>query len=149
MARDISEGRRAAFYMGTVLQVVGGLLFFSVFVTAAMHFGDFRDFDSNAKSEFIRALAGMALTMIGGIIRGIGEKGLAGSGVVLSPTQAGEDLEPYSRQSGRMLKDVLQEAKVNLTSGTQPEKIILIKCRSCATLNAEDSNFCKECGTAL
>ena len=40
MRQPLSEERKTAFYVGTALMVIGGLSFASVFITAAMHFGD-------------------------------------------------------------------------------------------------------------
>ncbi len=108
MTGQISEGRKAAYYVGIVLAVTGGLLFLSVFVTAALHFGDFTHFESDARSSMFRALAG--------------------SGVVLDPKKAREDLEPYSRMAGGMVKDALDEADISL--GGKREKVIMIKCRA-------------------
>lgn len=147
MKKQISEERKNIFYVGSALTVIGVLLFASVFVTTAMNFGDFSNFDSDAKSSMFRAFGGMALIVIGGIVRGIGARGLAGSGVVLDPRKAREDLEPYSRMAGGMVKDALDEAHVSF--GQQSEKVIMIKCRECGKLNEEDSKFCQECGQKM
>ena len=69
---------------------------------------------------------------------------MAGSGVVLDPEKARQELEPYSRMAGGMVKDALDEADVNL--GGKPERVIMIKCGSCGKLNQEDAKFCQECG---
>lgn len=147
MTRQISEERKTAYYLGMVLMVIGGILFFSVFITGAMNFGNFSNFEANARSSMFRALGGMALLFIGGIIRGIGARGLAGSGVVLDPEKARRELEPYSRMVGGMVKDVLDEANVNL--GGKPERVVMIKCHSCGKLNEENSKFCQECGKQI
>jgi hypothetical protein len=147
MANHISEERKAAYYIGMGLMVLGGLLFASTFVTFATHFGDFSNFEANAKSEMFRAFGGMALLVLGGIIRGIGAQGLAGSGLVLDPDKARQDLKPYSRMAGGMVKDALEEADLNL--GRRPETIIMIKCSQCGKLNDEDSKFCQECGKQI
>jgi hypothetical protein len=147
MKQPISEERKIAYYFGTVLMVIGGLLFISVFITGVMNFGDFSNFESNVKSSMFRAISGMCLMIVGGIVRGIGACGLAGSGVVLDPEKAREELGPYSRMTGGMIKDALDEAEINL--GGQQEKIIMIKCQGCGNLNEEDSNFCKKCGKKL
>jgi hypothetical protein len=147
MKQPISEERKTAYYIGTALQVIGGLLFASVFITFALHFGDFSNFESNAKSSMFRAFGGMGLLIVGGIIKGIGACGLAGSGIVLDPDKAREDLEPYSRMAGGMVKDALDEAKIDL--GGKSEKVIMIKCQSCGKLNEQDSKFCQECGKPL
>ncbi len=147
MAKHISEKRKNAYYIGMGLMVLGGILFASTFVTFAMHFGDFSSFESNANSDMLRAFGGMALLIVGQIVRKIGARGLAGSGIVLDPEKARQDLEPYSRMAGGMVKDALEEANVNL--GGRPEKVIMIKCASCAKLNEEHSKFCQECGKRL
>ena len=147
MTKQISEERRTAYYVGMGLMIVGGILFVSTFITFAMHFGDFSNFESNAKSDMLRAFGGMALLVVGGIIRGIGARGLAGSGVVLDPEKARQELEPDSRMAGGMVKDALDEASVNL--GGKPERVVMIKCPACGKLNEEDSKFCQECGKAM
>ncbi len=147
MSRQISSERKAVYYAGIGLMVLGGLMFASTFVTFIMKFGDFSNFESDAKSGMLRAFGGMALLIVGGILRGIGALGVAGSGVKLDPGQAREELEPYSRMAGGMIKDVLHEADLNL--GGKPEKIIMLKCPACGTLNEENSKFCQECGQKI
>lgn len=155
MTREISQGRKTTYYVGVIIMVIGGLMFFSTFVTFAMHFGDFNNFDDNARSSAIRAFGGMGLLILGGIIMGVGRRGLAGSGAVLDPKQAREDLEPYSRMAGGMVKDALDESGISLGSAQRPgpekiiERVIMIKCPACAKLNEEDSKFCQECGAKL
>lgn len=144
MAKQISEERKAAYYFGMVLMALGGLLFFSVFITGAMDFGNFDHFESNVRSSMFRALGGMALLIVGRIVRGVGAQGLAGSGVVLDPEKARGDLEPYSRMAGGMVKDAFDEADIHL--GGKAEKVVMIRCPACAKLNEEDSKFCRECG---
>ncbi|MBN2684334.1 MAG: hypothetical protein JXR40_03565 [Pontiellaceae bacterium] len=148
MAKQISDERKAAFYIGTGLMIIGGLIFASVFVTFIANFGSFDyDIGDKMKSAMIRGFGGMALLVIGGIVRGIGALGVAGSGVKLDPEQAKEELEPYSRMAGGMIKDVLNEADINLSG--KPERIIMIKCTACGKLNEEDSKFCQECGNKI
>ena len=153
MSKHISEERKGAYYIGMGLMILGGIFFASSFVSFISNFGDFSNFESNAKSGMMRAIGGMGLLVLGGIIRAIGARGLAGSGVILDPEKAREDLEPYSRMAGGMVKDAMDAADVNLSSAqdlrSAPEKIIMIKCRSCAKLNEEDSKFCQECGEQL
>jgi hypothetical protein len=112
-----------------------------------MHFGDFQNFDTQAKSFGIRAFGGMALLIVGRIVQGIGARGFAGSGILLDPEKARGDLEPYSRMAGGMVKDALDEADVNL--GSQPVQVIVVKCPSCGHLNQEAAKFCQECGTKI
>jgi hypothetical protein len=148
MVREISERRKAAYYAGMALMIAGGVLFASVFVSFAMRFGDVADFESRARSMMIRAFGGMALMVLGGIIRAVGAHGLAGAGVVLDPQRAREDLEPHSRMAGGMLKDALDEAEIRLGS-RKPERVVMVKCPACGKLNEEESRFCQECGKPL
>ena len=94
MTKKISEERQVAYYLGMVLIVVGFLLFASTFVTFLSNFGSFSNFESNAKSCGFRAFGGMGLIFLGGIIRTIGARGVAGSGVVLDPKKPGMNLNP-------------------------------------------------------
>lgn len=112
--RQLSANRKAAYYAGLVIVVVGALVFFSVFVTGACHFGDFTDFEARARSQFTRAVVGMALMVVGIVTRGIARAGVAGSGLKPDPEQARRDVEPWSRMTGGVLKDVLDEAGVKL-----------------------------------
>ncbi len=147
MTKQISEGRKAAYYVGLGLSIIGVLLFASTFVTAPSPSGDFNNFQSRARSAESQALAGMALIVVGAIVSAVGARGWAGSGTVLDPERAREDLEPYSRMVGGMVKDALDEVKPG--AGEKPEKIIMIKCPACGKLNEEDSKFCQECGKPL
>jgi hypothetical protein len=144
MSKQISEARKVAYYAGMVLTVGGLLLFGSVFVTAATsgHAGGF-----DGPSMMGRAFGGIVVILIGGVLRTIGARGLAGAGVVLDPKRARRDLEPYSRMGGGMLKDALDEADVDL--GGRSEKVVMVKCRACGKLNEEDSKFCQECGQGI
>ncbi len=146
--KEISEGRKTAYYVGMVVSIIGGILFGSTFLSFALHFGDFDLGPSFGKSLAGRAFGGMFLIILGSIIRNIGARGAAGSGLVLDPKKAREDLEPFSRQSGGMLKDALDEADIHLEKSS-PEKVVMIKCRNCQKLNEEDSKFCQECGKPL
>ena len=106
---------------------------------------------SMMQSAAIRGISGFILIVLGGFIRGVGSQGLAGSGVVLDPEQARQDLEPHSRMTGGIIKDTLEEANINLSGihGGQAVKAIMVKCRSCKKLNEEDAKFCKECGKEM
>ena len=146
--REIPESRKVTYYIGMMIAILGGILFASVFLSFAMHFGEFDPGESFGKSIAARGFGGMFLIIIGGIIMNIGARGAAGSGIVLDPKQAREDLEPLARMGGGMLKDALDEADINLGKNSS-EKVIMIRCRNCQKLNEEDSKFCQECGKPI
>lgn len=146
MSEPISPERKGLFYFGTVLMVIGVLSFLSTFVTFAIHFGDFSNFAANAKSDMFRAFGGMVLIVIGTVLRGVGARGLAGSGVVLDPEGARRDLKPYSQMAGGMVRDALDAAEIK--PGRTAERVVMIKC-ACGKLNEDGSKFCQECGKAL
>ena len=52
--------------------------------------------------------------VVGGIVSGIGRAGAAGSGLILDPEKAREDIEPWSRMTGGVVKDALNEAGLTL-----------------------------------
>lgn len=64
MSKQISESRKAVFYIGTGLVVVGVLSFLSVFVTSIFDSGDFSNFASDMKSRSIRSLGGICLVVV-------------------------------------------------------------------------------------
>lgn len=141
MAKNISPGRQVAFYVGTGLIVIGLLTFLSFFLSAMTS----RPGPDRDSSMMARPLVGIILMALGQGIRALGERGLAGSGLVLAPKRSRSDLEPHSRMVGGMIKDALDEAE--LLKARQPERVIMIKCQSCGTLNQETAKFCQECGT--
>ena len=88
---------------------------------------------------------GFILIIIGQSISILGARGLAGSGLILDPKQAREDLKPYSSQVGGMINDALEE--VDLLN--ESKEVIKVRCPSCKTLNDEDAKYCKKCGAQL
>lgn len=162
MARQLSAGRKAAYYAGTGVVLLGYALFISVFVTLFMRVREITDyvnhacthfFDSRARvipefgSEMLRGFLGAALVVAGNALRSVGARGLAGSGIVLDPEKARCELEPYSRMAGGMVGDAMDE--VGVKPGGPPERIVMLKCPGCGTLNDETSKFCRECGGKL
>ncbi len=117
--RNISPKRQGLYYFGMMLVVIGLLLFLSTFVSFISHFGDFTDFAGRARSGGIRALGGIICIGIGQFIMHLGRSGVAGSGLKLDPQEARRDLEPWSRMSGGILKDTLDEAGVDLSGQSQ------------------------------
>src|ERR1051326_1478937 len=144
MGRRISEERRVAYYTGIAMITAGLTLCGSTIVIGALHSTRMSTFTTEFAPPVILFMVGMGLMLLGAIVRGIGARGLAGSGVVLDPEKARKDLEPYSRMAGGMVKDALDEA--NLRPAKQPQRVVMIKCSSCGRLNEEDSKFCQECG---
>lgn len=147
MSKQISEGRKATYSIGLVVSGIGFILFFSTFLIGAFVIAtqpSFNDMGTYGGAAVFCGVIGFILIFIGGIIQRIGATGLAGSGVVLDPERARQELEPYSRMTGGMVKDALDEADLHL--GGNPQRVIMIKCPACGKLNEEDSKFCQECG---
>ncbi|MEI7945334.1 MAG: hypothetical protein WCJ02_01495 [bacterium] len=147
MTKQITAERKTAYYLGLVLMVIGGFLFFSIFITGVMHFGNFDNFEANPRSSMFLVFGGMAFLVLGGIISGIGVRGRADSGVVLALENARQELEPFSRIDGGIDKDALDELDINL--GCKPPRVIMIKCAGCGKLQDEFSEFCKACGKKM
>jgi hypothetical protein len=149
--RNISPERKAAFYIGMGMAGLGFMLFLSVFVSSALHFGDFSQFEERGRSMAIRAIGGMVLMIVGGIVSSVGRAGLAGSGLKIDPQGMRKDLEPWNRSAGGMLSDTLEEANLgkNLNLGASPKEIVKIRCPKCGALNDEHSKFCGQCGSPI
>lgn len=144
MSNKISDERKALYYLGLVLMVLGFIMFISTFFTFAR--GDV--FDMSGGSMMVTPVIGMIFMIVGGILRGIGEKGAAGSGLLLDPEKAREDLKPHSVAKGKMINDAVENIDLVKKMGetSQGKEIIKIRCRNCGQLNDEDAKFCKSCG---
>lgn len=112
--RQISDKRKAVYYAGIILAAIGFLSFGSVFISGAMHFGDFSNFEARGRSMAIRAVLGMGMMIFGAILASVGRAGAAGSGIILDPEKAREDVEPWSRMTGGVIKDALDEAGISI-----------------------------------
>src|SRR5947209_7761021 len=98
--RDISDGRKIAFYGGMLLSGIGILLFVSNFFLGPSIHDGFSEFESGMHAVSVRAIAGMVLMAVGGVISAMGKLGAAGSGVILDPRKSRKDLEPWNRAQG-------------------------------------------------
>lgn len=149
MSNKISNERKVIYYIGVCLVVIGFILFMSSF---------FADMDTSFSMEtpsfFKRAVAGMICMIVGTVLGGIGRSGAAGSGLLLDPEKAREDLKPFNESKGKMINDVVENIDI-IKNIKQPSKegshieVIKIKCRECGELNDEDAKFCKECGKMM
>lgn len=83
--RKIPPERQTLYYVGMGLTLLGVISFFSVFITGAMNFGNFQNFDGQVRSAALRGIGGMILIIVGNVLMSIAAKGLAGSGIVLDP----------------------------------------------------------------
>ncbi len=146
----ISKERKATYYIGLGMLVIGLILFFSVFVSVAVSMANPSGFSI---PPFQNGIFGFILIAAGGFVMNIGAKGAAGSGLLLDPEKAREDLKPFNEAKGEMINDVISNIGVveELVKPHEHEEkeIIKLKCRSCGTLNDEDAKFCKGCGGEL
>lgn len=149
MSDKISSERKAIYYTGMVLMVIGFILFISTFFT----FG-FGDFNVPSKLSFLSPVIGMVLIIIGNILMAIGRKGAAGSGLILDPEKERDDLKPFNSAKGKMINDVVENIDIVNEVGKKISKedvkeVVKIKCRNCGALNDEDSKYCKSCGREI
>lgn len=121
--RQVSPERKAIFYIGGAVAVLGFVCFLSVFFTFIANFGDFTDFEGQVRSMAKRALVGVVMIGVGKWMAGIGRMGLAGSGVKLDPEEARRDVEPWSRMTGGVVKDMLDETGIKLGSPAPDEEL--------------------------
>jgi len=150
--REVSPDRKASYYVGSAVAVIGILLFASTFVTFFANFGNFDNFNDRVKSEGIRAFSGMALIVVGQVLRRLGSLGLAGSGVVLDPERARREVEPWSRMAGRIVGDALSEVprvKNPQEKGDSGKEVVKVRCQGCHALNDDLAKYCNQCGKSL
>lgn len=145
----LSEKRKTTYYVGMGMMILGFILFMSTFFTFASMFNN--PFSHNLGSFIIRPVIGMLLMISGAIVMNIGAKGAAGSGIILDPEQAREDLRPFNEAKGGMINDVVSNIDVidQFTNPRTAREVIRIKCRSCGALNEEDAKYCKNCGNIV
>lgn len=140
--KEISEERKILYYVGMAVSGIGIILFLSVFVS---FMNPERMFANGSMTAFIgRPFIGILMIAIGNGMRVVAARGVAGSGIILDPKKAREDLSPWSSMAGGMIKDALDETEIHTK-----KEIVKIRCRSCSELNDEDSKFCKKCGEKI
>ncbi len=151
----LSNGRKTTYYIGMGMTILGFLLFISIFFSvfglmnrSMNSVNSFNQFESGRGLSFGRPLIGMLLMIVGQLVMRVGARGAAGSGILLDPEQAREDLKPYTEAAGGMLNDVISniDAFDKKEVSTETKEVIKVRCRSCGTLNDEDSKYCKACG---
>lgn len=152
MSNKISNERKALYYIGLGLIVLGAILFLSSFFAVNDGFDPF--YDSGMPSFFKKALIGMICMIVGAVLTNIGAKGAAGSGLILDPDKARDDLKPYTSAAGGMINDVIENIDIVKDRSFNQEnkeikQIVKIKCRNCGELNDEDASFCKSCGERM
>lgn len=145
----ITKNRKVTYYIGLGMILVGFILFMSVFFSVASSMND--PFTNSNSNPFMNAVWGMILMITGTIVMNIGAKGAAGSGLLLDPDKAREDLQPFNEATGGMINDVINNIDVvgKITKNFEEKEVIKIRCRSCGNLNDEDAKFCKSCGKEL
>lgn len=138
--------RKWLYYGGLALIVAGIVCFGSAFFFSSERFF------ATGETGFERGIVGMGLIFLGGVLRTIGARGLAGSGVVLDPHQARRDVEPWSRMAGGVARDALEETGL-LDAGAGKDAStpahVKVRCKASRALNDEDARYCKQCGGAL
>ena len=123
--RQIPPERKTLYYIGMGVSLLGVLMFLSTFVTFLINVGNFDNFHARARSDGFRAFGGMFLIIVGGAMMNIAARGLAGSGVVLDPEKARTDVEPWTRMTGGMVSDALDEAGIDVQKITAAADIPL------------------------
>lgn len=149
----ISQNRKTMYYVGMGMALGGFLLFLSTFFSFAGNFGNFDDFAGRGQSMIFRSVTGMVLIMAGAVTMNVGRRGLAGSGIVLDPNQARQEMKPWNQMAGGMAQDALGEVEVvNKLSKKLDEpnqQLVKVRCKKCQALNDETDKFCGQCGSTI
>ncbi|MGB4185274.1 MAG: zinc ribbon domain-containing protein [Caldicoprobacterales bacterium] len=165
----VSKERKIAYYIGMGMIVLGFILFISTFFDVARFmnnpfFGDISTNDSiidtytyrhhshmGSGISFTKSVIGMVLIIAGFLIMNVGARGKAGSGLILDPQKAREDLKPFNEAKGGMISDVIRNIDLvdRIIQPNEGKEVVKIRCRSCKSLNDEDAKYCKKCGKEL
>ncbi|WP_374712885.1 zinc ribbon domain-containing protein [Symbiobacterium terraclitae] len=154
---QISPERKAVYYGGMGVMALGVLLFLSNFLIipfsapkSGPFFDPFSDPFAEMRGMALRGVGGIVLLMIGGFMMSVGVRGAAGSGLILDPEKAREDLSPWARTAGGLVKDALEEVRTSAAQGApEPQAVVKVRCPQCRALNDEDARFCDQCGSPL
>lgn len=160
----LTPGRRLVLRVGLACMALGFLLFFSTFVSFALHFGDFDHFEERTRSQALRAVGGLGLVLVG---MGLTIGSTVGQTMrwLGDPERAARELAPWARLSGRLQDEAFREMTTvratvsDLASGRTREEpapapapatpLIQVRCRACGGLSDESARFCSGCGAAL
>lgn len=154
---DVEPWRKWAYYGGGALQALGMLVFFGNFGYLFLTFsrlGPGPGSDGPATqvprmfAMFPVFLVAMAVMIVGGQLRTMGRKGLAGSGLILSPRKEAQDAEAWRRSEGAQKQMEIEEMP-SLAGGLGRREVVRIRCRSCGYLETEDARFCSGCGAPM
>ena len=115
-------GGKAVLVVGALMVMLGFLTFGSIFVSAATSVETFQDTAGQFRSFGLRAITGIVMIGAGGFLTQAGLLGLAASVVLSDPQQARKKVEPLSRLSGGVLKDVLDEAGITVSTAPASER---------------------------
>ncbi|MCL2330519.1 MAG: SHOCT domain-containing protein [Phycisphaerae bacterium] len=123
--QPISEKRKTVYYIGMGIAALGIFLIIVGFIAFAIL--GFLSVDSFGQSPspligFFMVFAGMVLSSGGIAVCGVAKQGLAGSGLILDPEQARKDVEPWSRMTGGVVKDTIEETGLLSLFPTQSQK---------------------------
>lgn len=122
--RHISPARKLTYTLGLLLLALGFLLFFAAIALVFMGVaGDpfhilrsLRLDIDNIGQIFLLPVIGAGMVGVGMVLVAVGRGGVAGSGLVLDPQRARQDLEPWARMGGGIIKDALDESGIQLQS---------------------------------
>ena len=139
--KEISKERKILYYAGMIIIAIGLILFMSTFFTNPDRFlmGEV-----SIGSIASRAVIGFIMTAVGGLMMKVAARGTAGSGLMLDPKKARDDLNPWSSMAGGMIDDALSETQIG-----KGKEVIKVRCQTCASLNDEDAEYCKVCGEKM
>ena len=145
----ISKARKTQYMIGNILQGIGLIMFFGFMIYSVINFtssmNSFIPKEPNT-SLFILPVIGIVLVIVGAYIKTVASRGTAGSGLILDPEKAREDLKPHTKAMGGMINDALEEVDIPKKSA---QEVVKIRCPECKSLNDETAQFCSQCGNKL
>ena len=105
---EISPTRKTLHAFGIGMTVLGVILIVVGFVGFVLTGSTFNT--RLVVTFFLTFGSGMGVAVLGQVLRGIAARGVAGSGLVLDPKKARQDLAPWARMGGGIVRDALDES---------------------------------------
>jgi hypothetical protein len=149
-----SPERGPVAYVGPALMLIGILLFLSTFVTAIANFGNFDNFEGRVKSMGFRALGGMVLFIVGGVVTGATGKGAASSRMMQNLSRLRDQVQinvPKPEPQPVLCQYCNTENDASLAKCESCGAALVKQCRcfGCGTVNDPNARFCNHCGKAI
>lgn len=130
------NSKQVLYSLGIGMMVVGFFLFISIFFYLGSLIGSQAKFNLE-NIPVINVFSGLMLIAVGFILSKAGAKGIKEAPKAANPLKTDDNTKQWN------------VAGPGAGKTAETVEIIKIRCKSCGTLNDEDAEYCKKCGTKI